>query len=92
MAIGPVLRRNSNLERAIDMRLLSWVLGASVLLGTGLLVGCGESGGTPMKNMKPGTGADEKKEIKTRKGVKPLPSEPPEPQPPPPPGSKSQKD
>jgi hypothetical protein len=72
------------------MRFVSWVLSASLFLGAGLLIGCGESGGgTPMKNMKPGTGEDTQKEMPLKGGkAKPFPSEPPEPDAPPPPGSK----
>ncbi len=47
-----------------------------------VLLGCGDSN-QGMRNMQPGTGPPEKLELKTKKGNKPLPEEPPPPKAPP---------
>jgi hypothetical protein len=64
------------------MRILRCALSASLVLGVGLLVGCGESGGKPMKNMKQEPGPDLQKEIKKGKPLPPEPANEPEAPPP----------
>ena len=59
---------------------------ASLLLGAGLLVGCGGSGGGPMKNYPPATGPEVQMDLPLKKGNKPMPADPPEPTAPPLPG------
>jgi len=58
-----------------------------IFLGAGLILGCGESGGKPMKNQVPGTGPAENVDIKGKGGkVKPMPEDDAPPAPPPLPG------
>jgi hypothetical protein len=65
------------------MRFPRWVRLVGLLLGTSLLLGCGGSQPTGMRNMVPGTGPDVQLEMPLKKGKKPLPPEPPPPKPPP---------
>ncbi len=69
------------------MRFFSCVLGASLFLGAGLMLGCGE-GGKPMKNQVPTDGPEQNVDMtNTKTGkVKPMPPDAPPPQPPPLPG------
>jgi hypothetical protein len=71
-----------NLPQGACMRFFRYVVSCSVIVGMGLLLGCGEDT-KPMKNMKPGTGPETQMEMKLKAGKKPLPAEPPEPEAPP---------
>ena len=64
------------------MRFPRGALVASLLLGLALTLGCNdESKG--MRNMIPGTGPGQQKEMPLKKGKKPQPYEPPSPKAPP---------
>jgi len=59
------------------MRLFRCVLAASLMVGGGLLLGCGEERGKPMKDMKVVPGPEEEREMKLKGGkTKPQPAEP----------------
>ena len=63
------------------MCLLRCGLAAGILLGVGLIFGCGQESGKPMKDqvLKPGEQTTKERETKTKAGNKPqgLPSVPP---------------
>jgi hypothetical protein len=66
------------------MRFLRCVVAATILLAVGLVLGCGEEKGKPMKNMQPGTGERKEVEMKLKTGNnKPEPPMDPAPAPPP---------
>ena len=60
------------------MRLIRCFLGASLMVGAGLMLGCGDpNAGKPMKDMKVVPGPEEEREMKLKGGkTKPQPAEP----------------
>jgi hypothetical protein len=54
---------------------------AGLLAGT--VLGCGDNASKGMKNFQPGTGPNIQKEMRLKKGTKPMPPEPPGPKAPP---------
>lgn len=56
---------------------------AGLLAAAGAALGCTDNASKGMPNFQPGTGPNVEKELKLKKGKKPLPMEPPGPKAPP---------